>query len=407
MSIYTDITDNIQESRNLAALLWSLLGLFFGLLLCINALRTLISNEQQAVHHAKTLTEAQRLVIPIVPDQAEADNNRKLVHLSGEVTVDDILRDTLFDIEIVNVIKLRRLVEMYQWEEQQYMDEYGTLDARYRKKWSEQLIDSNQFELPKGHRNPRSMPIETKAVIAKHVKLGDFTLSASLIKQMNHYQRLPMKEYSFWQVEENLRAQLQDKELHLNNGNYYIGKNPIRPKIGDLRIRFEIVHVQPEPGNTLTISVIAKQVGSRLVPYQSQTGEEIELFEYGLVSAEQMLRYEKISQFFSDSRLRFLGFLMMFLGLYAIFSVSWVLDGSIPFLGKSTELRGWLTSFISATMISLITIAIIWIGYSPMTGKILLVIALVLLFLLKFARKPPKAPTLIPEALVPQKNTAD
>ena len=407
MSIYTNVTDNIQESRNLAALLWSLLGLFFGLLLCINALRTLTSNEQQAVHHAKTLAEGQRVVRSIELDQAEADNDGKLVHLSGEVTVDEVLRDTLFDVEIVNVIKLRRRVEMYQWEEQQYMDEYGTLDARYRKKWSEHLINSKQFELPKGHRNPASMPVKTKAVIAKQVKLGDFTLSASLIEPMNDHQKLPMTDDSFLQVEENLSAQLADKELHLNNGNYYIGKNPIRPKIGDLRITFETVHVQPEPGKTITISVIAEQIGSRLVPYQSQTGEEIELFEYGVMSAEQMLRHKKIYQFFTDSRLRFLGFLMMFLGLYAIFSVSWVLDGAIPFLGKATELRGWLTSLITATILMLITIAIIWIDYSPITGRTLLVIALVLLYLLKFARKPPNAPTLIPEALVPQKSTAD
>jgi len=47
-------------------------------------------------------------------------NENKLIHLSGEVTTNGILTDNLFDVTAANMIKLKRVVEMYQWEESVY-----------------------------------------------------------------------------------------------------------------------------------------------------------------------------------------------------------------------------------------------------------------------------------------------
>ncbi len=83
----------------------------------------------------------------------------------------------------------------------------------------------------------------------------------------------------FEQIPDNLSVQLGGK-LHLNNDNYYVGQNPSRPQFGDLRIRFFVVNIE-------TVSVIAKQVGSGLVSYQTQT--DIELLKSGVASLEEIL----------------------------------------------------------------------------------------------------------------------
>jgi hypothetical protein len=396
-TLYTTLTEKLQESYHIAALLWSLIGLFVGLLLCISAIKTLISNEQLAVRHAKSLAECEKVVISIEPDFEDAElNESQLVHLSGEVTTEEILREPLFDVNVINVLKLRRRVEMYQWVEHQSTDEYGTLDVFYAKKWSETLIDSKQFKRPKKHQNPIYMPLKTQLVITNQAKLGYLSLSTSLINRMNHFQPLPMKEYSIWQLEQNLTPQIGTKKIHLIDGSYYIGQNPNRPRIGDLRIRF--AQVLPK-----TISVIAKQERSQLLPYQTQTNQHIELLEYGTMTAEQMFFKQKIYRFLQSLPDRIIGLLFIFIGFYSIFSVSWVLNASIPLLGNATELKGWLTSLLLATMFTLALIAVFWLDDSPMTGRLLIVIVILMLYFFKWIPKPLPQATLIQEPQVPKK----
>ncbi len=393
-NIYTTLTEKLQESYNIAALLWSLIGLFVGLLLCFSAIKTLISNEHEALRHAKSLTEGQTVVISIEADFEAEANDGQLVHLSGDVFTEEILRDPLFDVNVINVIKLRRQVEMYQWVEYQTTDEYGTLDVLYYKRWSESLVDSKQFQRADKHQNPLYMPMKTRIVTTSQAKLGYFSLSTSLIAKMNNYQPLPMTEYSLWQLEQNLTAQIGTKSIHQIDGNYYIGKNPDHPQIGDLRIQF--AQVLPE-----TLSVIAKQEGSQLLPYITQTNDEIELLEYGSLSAEQMFQKQQINRFIQSLPDRMFGLLMMFIGFYAIFSVSWVLNSSLPLLGKAAEIKGWLTSLLLATMVTLSLIAVTWINYSLMTGRILIMTAIIMLYFFKWVRKP--LPPLSPESMIAEK----
>ena len=396
-NIYTTLTEKLQESYNISALLWSLIGLFVGLLLCISALKTLISNEQETLRHAKSLTEGERAVISIEADFNSAEvNDGQLVHLSGEVMTEEILRDPLFEVNVINVLKLRRRVEMYQWVEHQSTDEYGTLDVFYAKKWSETLIDSKQFQRPDKHRNPVYMPMKTRLAMTTQAKLGYLSLSTSLITKINHYQPLPMQEVSLWQLEQNLHAQIGTKPLLMIDGHYYIGQNPDRPQIGDLRIQF--TQVLPE-----TISVIAKQEQSKLLPYITQTNDEIEWLEYGTLTADQMFLKQQIYRFLQSLPDRMIGLLMMFIGFYAIFSVSWVLNTSVPLLGNAIELKGWLTSMLLPTMVTLTLIAVVWIHYSPMTGRLLIMIAIILLYFFKWVRKPLPQSALTPEYQVPEK----
>ncbi|MFZ4710808.1 MAG: TMEM43 family protein, partial [Zwartia sp.] len=72
----------------------------------------------------------------------------------------------------------------------------------------------------------------------------------------------------------------------------------------------------------------------------------------------------------NDSRttkLRFLGFLMMFFGFMLFFNPLTYLVAWIPFMGKFLAYGIWvviaLASFITATILSLLTIALAWLYY--------------------------------------------
>ena len=387
-----NFTQKIRENRAVAVFL-TFFGLLVALWFLLNGVLGLITNEQDALHRSKTLAEGKRLVISIESAQSYTNYENNLVHLCGELTTDETIIDPLFQMNVY-ALKLQRVVEMYQWQENQSQDEAGNFEYIYQKIWLEPFIDSRKFKESSRYHNP-AMPLKSHVFIAKQVKLNHFILPNQLLEKMTHYQWLPMTDLSFWKAEDNLQSLLQEKPSHLKKGIYYVGQNPDFPKIGDLQIKFETV--QPE-----TISVIAKQVNLNLVPYQTQTGGNIELFEYGTVSANKMFINARISLFFNKLYERFIGFFMIFLAIYIIFNVLWIAKTSFPFMDNPSNIKGWLLSLIIAAVLTLLIIGITWKNYSPVTGITLLIIAMFSLYFLKFVRKSPKM-NLIPETVVPQK----
>ena len=184
-------------------------------------------------------------VTSIQADHINKSNGGKLVYLTGDTTTDSLLTDPLFGLVVANVIKLRRGVEKFEGQD---------------KGWSK--------------------PLNRETSMPKQVKLGAFTLSSGLVDKMP-YSQLPMTLELFEHLPDNLSVQLGGK-LHLNNGNYYVGQEPAHPQFGDLRIRFSVVSAE-------TVSVIAKQVGSRLVSYRTQTHHDIELLKSGVASMEEVI----------------------------------------------------------------------------------------------------------------------
>jgi hypothetical protein len=365
----------------------------FGLILFLVAFPLLFWNEGRAVHRAQTLDEGASRVITIEANQVEPDNEGKLVHLTGQATSDETLTDVTFGLAKANIIKLQRVVKMYQWQEEQRSETKEKLGGgtetvitySYRKTWASERFDSNLFKQAEDHQNPSSMPFNSKTFEAEKVTVGIFTLSASFINQLHNYQNLPLTDANLTQVSEELRNQLQ-----IQNGTYYMGKNPAQPQIGDVQISFKVV--SPE-----VVSIVAQQVGSTLTAYTTQAGGTIELFEYSSVSAANMFKHEQSFNTMLTWVLRLVGFLMMFIGLIFIFGVLSTLAAFLPFLGDIVGFIGALVSFIVAATLSLMIIAIAWIVYRPLLGITLLVIAGSLLYFLKFARKPQEETITVPE----------
>jgi hypothetical protein len=205
-------------------------------------------------------------------DHIDKSNEGKIVYLTGDTTTDYIVNDFLFGIELSDVIKLMRMVEKFDGQN-----------------WSN-----------------TTSPINSEIFRAKLVELGAFTLSSDLIDETFTFKKLPMTQELLTPIPDNIHIELGG-ELHVNDGNYFVGQNPAFPQVGDLRISFFVV-------STGTVSITAKQVGSRLV-YPEQSTKEI-IFTF-LKQINPVDTYY-FSKFYQVLPLYFLSFFTLSLGIYLI-----------------------------------------------------------------------------------------
>jgi len=372
----------------LVALLISFLAftMFYILLSC---------NEENAIYRAKALEEAQNIIF---------DKSSQLVHVTSHTFTSDTLIDKTFNIFIPHAIKLRRVVEMYQWNEYEIQHEDGgkSQGYAYTKVWSEHELYCRGF-----HNNP-SMPIQSKTSVAKEITFGEeFTLSPSLIAKIDRYKHLKITE------DIQMPNKLYNRKLHINQGGYYLGNNPNSPQIGDLRIKFDVIYSKE------VISVIAKRVGSQLSAYQTKHFKPhkavkengyIELLEYGAVGANRMLRNEKIANFFNKLPARISGFFILFIGIYMAFVALGRLEKFLPFASSLVEWsRNWISLAVVAIAVSFISIAFFWLDYMPILAITLIAIAIIFLVFLKFTHQLQEVPQLLepmlyPERVIPHKN---
>ena len=191
---FTEVTNESWFSRIRGAIK----GILAGLVLLVVAFPLLFWNEGRAVKRYKTLEEGGGAVVSVASDRVDATNAGKLIHVTGRAETDATLMDSVFGVS-VNALKLKRDVEMYQWEERSQSKTRekiggGTETVRtytYSKTWSTQPISSAGFKEPTGHQNPGSMPYESTQQTADKVTLGAFTLSSSLVSKISNFTSLP------------------------------------------------------------------------------------------------------------------------------------------------------------------------------------------------------------------------
>ena len=109
---HTEVTTESWGDRIVS----SLGGIIIGIILILVSLGVLWWNEGRAVKTARSLEEGGGAVVSVAADKVDAQNEGKLVHLTGLATTDEILADPVFGISD-KAIRLDRDVEMYQWHE--------------------------------------------------------------------------------------------------------------------------------------------------------------------------------------------------------------------------------------------------------------------------------------------------
>jgi hypothetical protein len=348
-------------------------GILFGLVLFIGAFVLLFWNEGRAVQTYKTLQEGAGSVISASSDQVLPENEGALVHVSGKAYTTETLADPLLNVS-VQAIRLIRRVEMLQWHENKKSETRNKLGGgtetittySYTKKWSSMVVNSSGFKHPRGHENPTIMPVDFKQWQAEIVNLGAFTLTPSQVSNIRSTRDFPL-------TYDNIPNDDLAERASLENGIIYIGSRKHR-KIGDARIMVKVVY----PND---ISIIAKQSGRSFVPYKAEAGGVIDMLKSGLVPARAMFEEAQKQNTILTWGLRFLGLMLMFVGLKLILRVIRVLADVVPLFGSIIGAGTGIVAFLLAFCLSLVTISIAWIFYRPLIGAAILAIAAVMAYL--------------------------
>jgi len=363
---FTQVTSHSWFSR----LGGAVKGVLLGLLLFIIAFPLLSWNEGRAVKRYKTLQEGSGLVVAVTSASVDAANEGALIHVTGIADTELTLTDPVFGIS-AQALKLNRVVEMYQWEEDTQSttkkkvggSKETTTTYTYAKTWSDSAIDSSNFEKPGGHENPGMFAYPSLEQQSDSVTLDAFILSPALVGMIHASEPLALAVDEENPVPEALQGVAKQQ------GNlFYVGSNSAAPQVGDLRISFEVTRAT-------NISVIAQQTGNSFVPYRAKAGGTIQLLQVGTHTATAMFQKAISDNTLLTWGLRLLGFLLMMGGLNMIFKPLSVLADVLPILGKIVSIGTSLISFLIAISFSSLTIAIAWLVYRPLLGISLLAVA--------------------------------
>ncbi len=348
----------------------SIKSVLFGMVLFVISFPLLFWNEGRAVRTSKGLTEGQGAVVSVPADAVDAGKEGKLIHMTGAVKTDAPLADDQLGVQ-ATAVKLIRTVEMFQWKEHEKSESRSKIGGgtetvktwEYKKEWANGRIDSSQFKHPEDHENPPAPPFETKTFVANQVTAGAFTMSPEQIGQLTNATSLPVDAAAA----EKLPDDVRDK-FKVADGKFYQGEDPATPKVGDVRVSFQVV-------NPTTVSLVGVQTGQSFTPYQTATGTTILLVEEGSLTAPQMFKKAQDANTFMTWLIRLGGFFLMFLGIFMLFRPIVVFADVVPLFGTMLGAGIGLFAFLGAAILSFITIAIAWVVYRPVIGITMLGLA--------------------------------
>ena len=187
---------------------------------------------------ARSLEEGHRdLVIPENNDVVFDENNGKLVHVADRLRVDDPLEEHAYGISI-KAVKLRRVVQMYQWyevedrtsthNEGEHDFQAETTTYSYATGWFDQPINSDAFDSSMGHHNPEAdeWTLNSTTVTNPRAKIGGFLLGDELKARFDDFTVFTSDE----------RPASRDIKMHA--GLYFHAQNVWKPEVGDVRVQF-------------------------------------------------------------------------------------------------------------------------------------------------------------------------
>jgi hypothetical protein len=352
----------------------SIKGVLGGLAMCAIAPMMLWWNEGRAVDAATGLAEGERKCISVPADKGQGAE-LVLAHVQGKATSDEELADPVFPVK-AKALLLNRKVEMYQWKEEEKSEKKDKLGGgsettttyKYHKDWFARPIDSEKFRIKKDHHNP-PMAYESLEVVSKNAKLGKFEFNEGQIRSMGGHSPLTITE----EVAKSLPAEAADytvKDGKLVNGDVQ------KPKVGDMRISFQ--SVQPQD-----VTVVAGAQNDKFSKWLAPNKYEINLLELGTHDIKTMFAKAQSTEAMITWILRFVGFILLWIGISMIFGPIVAIARIIPLFGSLVGTGVGMFAFVGAACISLGVIAIAWFAHRPILSLLLIGGAVGILFLAK------------------------
>uniref|UniRef100_A0A8C5SWE4 Transmembrane protein 43 n=1 Tax=Laticauda laticaudata TaxID=8630 RepID=A0A8C5SWE4_LATLA len=351
-------------------------GMLVGLATFALSFYILFTNEGRALKTASSLTEGLSLVVPLDNIQIVShENDKKLVHLSGILRTSKPLYDPSYGLSI-RAVKLKRQVEMYQWVEYEDSKEYeenGEVKKEtrysYNTEWKSEVVNSRNFDREIGHKNPSAMAVESFTAVASDVQVGTFFLSRGLIEKINNFKQMSL-------------SKLEDPHADvIRSGDYFFhSENPRRPEVGDLRVSFFYAGLSEAFSRTVlpdTVTIVARQQEDHLVPYQTKSGDVLNILYPGELTAEEVFLKEHESNSMKTWGLRAAGWLSMFLGISLMTRIIYTLVDWFPVVRDLVNIGLKAFAFCLATSLSLLTISVGWLFYRPFWALLTALLAVV------------------------------
>ena len=377
------VTETTTESWG-SRLGGSIRGVIVGFALFVGGFPVLFWNEGNSVKTAKAIDEGEGACISVDSSaQVDAENEGKLVHMTGKADTKDVLSDATFGVS-ATAIKLKREVEMYQWIEESRTSEKKKMGGSvekvttytYKKAWSSNAIDSSDFK-EQGHDNPGMIEFSGEEQLAANVTFGAFRLSEKQIGKIGSARDFAFPTNFTCALP---RVQVKGNTIYVPNAetrNNALNNRDVatQTRIGDMRVTFSVIYPHD-------VSIIAKQKGDSFIDYTAKNGKKLNYLEDGIEDAAAMFETARTNNAIITWLVRIGGVLTMFFGLSMVFKPLSVLADVLPILGDLVEMGMGFVAGVIALVCSLITIAVAWIFFRPVLGIILLVIAGTLLGLL-------------------------
>ncbi len=326
--------------------------IFSGLVVSLAAFPLLFWNESRALHQYRNQQQGTPEVHSVRMDRIDPEMNGKLVHVHGPAITGETLRDPVFGVA-ANAVKLRRQVEVYQWRETRTTP---SGEAAADGKGPAVIPEKGWAE----HPDPPAPYYSVEAFTAGTVTLGAYTLSRPFIEQIDRFRPLKLDRGAITRLPPELRW-----DAHRMPHGFFIGEDPKAPRIGDMRVTFQAA-------GPLTVSVVGRQAGNRLLPYPTDRGE-VALLRVGAHSIDGMFPRARRHSAILSWGLRLGGFGLMFAGLTLILVPP--LRRAEPegsFLkGVADRVDPWLLAFLMASALSFATIAAVWFVVRPLLAAVL------------------------------------
>ena len=350
-------------------------GIVFGIGIFILGFPLLFWNEGRTVTATKTNEEGAASVVEAEAGSVNADQEGALVHVIGEATTDEVLKDDEYGVS-ANAFCLSRTVEMYQWVENAETHEEKKLGGKierkttytYSKEWCRSAVNSDSFK-EAGHINPPARrALGSDSIYAAKAKLGVRDLTTGQIKRISGAEALVTKYNP------------------VTTNEFFEVTNVPEPKIGDIRVTFSVVKAPKE------ITVVAAQKGNSFMPYTTKgTKKTISHVMAGAVDAAAVFAAAERGNMMLAWILRLVGFLMMYFGIKRVLDPLRVLADVVPFIGSIVGFGTGLVAFTVAAPAALVTIAIAWIFYRPVLACVLIALAGGIVYLVWSKKKAKKA----------------
>jgi Transmembrane protein 43 len=354
----------------------SITGILIGGILALVAFPVLWWNEGRSVKTAKGLEEGAKITIEADAASVSPANESKLVHVIGKVETKDRLADPEFGFTTEGQVKLKRYVEIYQWQEDKNTKTKTKLGGgeetvttyTYSKGWDHKVHESSSFHNSLGHSNPQPM-VRDEVFTIPSATLGAYRLSDELLNVWSDFKPHPLPAI------DGLPETLKGKAT-IADGWLILSSKPGETTVGDARVKYESIPVGEA-------SVLARQVRDTFESFATSYGTSIARITSGASSKDAMFASAQSENTVLTWIFRAGSFIAMFIGLALVLAPLKVLADVVPFIGSVVGFGTTFMAFILSTIGTCITIALAWLYYRPLLGISLLLVAGGALYMLR------------------------